>query len=210
MCGDCVVAQQPNEVNGARLVIAGLDADAGLSRVLGMRNIYEDVLQRFVVSQSGVVPEILSRYAEGGLVAARRAAHTLKGLAASLGAVNVASAAESVEEALVSGDDVYPPLARLAGRFALLAAAIEQALPLKSAENEADVANMSLVCERASALEALLAAGEADAAGYAKRHAGTLVSAYGPAMHAAIDAACGFRFDLALRVLRSVLMRDGA
>ncbi|MFN2323645.1 MAG: ATP-binding protein [Trueperaceae bacterium] len=83
--------------------VAGLDVDRGLRFTRGRADLYLDFLRRFLDDQDGVPARIADALAGGEAPAAERAAHTLRGLAACLGAGPLADAAEGLENALRTG-----------------------------------------------------------------------------------------------------------
>jgi two-component system sensor histidine kinase/response regulator len=79
-------------------VIDGLDTQDGLARVAGNRKLYLKLLRQFAEQQGPAVAEISTALASGDLALAERFAHTVKGVAANLGAKQVQSAASALEE----------------------------------------------------------------------------------------------------------------
>jgi signal transduction histidine kinase/CheY-like chemotaxis protein/HPt (histidine-containing phosphotransfer) domain-containing protein len=82
--------------------LPGLDVAQGLARIGGNHVLYVKLLSDLVRDHAAAVAEIEGLMAAGDWDGARRAAHTLKGIAATLGLVWVARAAAAVEE-LVEG-----------------------------------------------------------------------------------------------------------
>ena len=80
--------------------IPGLDAAQGLSRVLGKKPLYRTLLRKFAEQQRGAALGIRESLDAGDLVAAERRAHTVKGLAATLGAAEVQADALALEIAI--------------------------------------------------------------------------------------------------------------
>ena len=80
--------------------IDGLDAQAGLRRVMGREALYRDLLGRFVVSQADVLQRIAEALAGTRFDEAERLAHTLKGSAAQVGAGPLREAAEHLESGI--------------------------------------------------------------------------------------------------------------
>jgi PAS domain S-box-containing protein len=80
--------------------IEGLDSLNGLRRVLGKKTLYGSMLRKFVTGQKSAVAEISGALRENSWEGAERLAHTLKGVAASIGATAVASLATQLESAL--------------------------------------------------------------------------------------------------------------
>ena len=112
--------------------IADLDAADGLRRVLGNRTAYVALLRRFASSQAGAVTEIRAALSDGRAADAGRCAHTLKGVAGSIGARELQREAGQLEAALRRGDPralVAPLLDGTANQLDRLVAAIAVALP---------------------------------------------------------------------------------
>ena len=78
--------------------IAGLDSKDGLSRVGGNHTLYLKLLGQFVEQQGLAVSQIAEARAKGDPATAERTAHTIKGVAGSLGARDVQSAAGALEK----------------------------------------------------------------------------------------------------------------
>jgi signal transduction histidine kinase/CheY-like chemotaxis protein len=84
--------------------IEGLDTRAGLNRTGGEQNFYLNLLGRFL-SDFRSFPEQAAHFLhEGKLDDAERLAHSLKGIAASLGAQRIADAVGALERAFGSGE----------------------------------------------------------------------------------------------------------
>lgn len=80
--------------------VTGLDIEAGLRYLGGKQQRYLKLLAKFKPRAEELRLSCLSDYQRGELQGAVRAAHTLKGLAATLGAVKLSLAAEQLEQAL--------------------------------------------------------------------------------------------------------------
>jgi HPt (histidine-containing phosphotransfer) domain-containing protein len=140
------------------LEIPGIDTKAALRRTGGNRTRYESLLRKFAQPSAGGVEEIRAALAVGDTETAVRAAHSLKGSAANLGATALAEVAAKAETALTSGQAVEPALNSLAVSFEAVVAAIRSALPseqvvARSAEGSADPA---IVVEPLTRLKTLL------------------------------------------------------
>ena len=90
--------RQPTASNLAS--VAGLNQTLGLRRVAGHVPRYQALLGRFVEDQADGVSRILVALQTGDFAAAELGAHTLKGLAGTIGAQGVQDAAAAVESAL--------------------------------------------------------------------------------------------------------------
>jgi PAS domain S-box-containing protein len=83
--------------------LPGLDMDAGLAIASDKPDFYRRLLLRFRDSQSGFGERFAGALANGDLEAATRVAHSLKGVAANVGATGVQQAADVLEKACRSG-----------------------------------------------------------------------------------------------------------
>jgi two-component system sensor histidine kinase/response regulator len=81
-------------------VIDGLNTAEGLVRVAGNRKLYLKLLRQFVDDESERAPHIRERVAAGDFATAERMAHTIRGVAGSLGARDVQAAAGALERAV--------------------------------------------------------------------------------------------------------------
>ena len=116
-------------------LIAGLDTADGMRRVLGRRDAYVGLLRRFVVGQAGVTRDIRTALADGRHDDAERGAHTLKGVAGTIGAGQLQREAADVEAALRHGampQAVAPLLDRAERSLDDLITALLHALPAES------------------------------------------------------------------------------
>jgi two-component system sensor histidine kinase/response regulator len=80
--------------------VEGLDSAEGLLRVAGNRKLYLKLLRQFCVQQAEAPAQIAAQLKEGDRATAERTAHTVKGVAANLGAKAVQAAAGELEKAL--------------------------------------------------------------------------------------------------------------
>ncbi len=78
--------------------VPGLDTKDGLSRVAGNKKLYLKLLREFTTQQGSAVQHISAALGEGDRSKAERLAHTLKGVAANLGAKAVQATAGVVEK----------------------------------------------------------------------------------------------------------------
>ncbi|MBN2529645.1 MAG: response regulator [Deltaproteobacteria bacterium] len=83
---------------------AGIDVNAALARVGGSQRHLLKLLKRFAEKQANVVDEIRSHWQQGEKDTALRLAHTLKGLAGTIGANPLQQVATKAEAALRSGE----------------------------------------------------------------------------------------------------------
>ena len=83
--------------------LAGIDTRAGLARVGGSLPLYRKLLLKFADNQGGALHAVREALAQGEPDSAVRHAHTLRGVAASIGADRLAHAAQALEQALKGG-----------------------------------------------------------------------------------------------------------
>ena len=77
--------------------LRGIDVAMGLSRVGGNSKLYLKLLQKFCSNQSGSFEEIKTALNQGEIALAERFAHTIKGVAGNIGAMNLHLAAKELE-----------------------------------------------------------------------------------------------------------------
>ena len=123
------------------LEIAGVDTKSALRRTGCNRKRYESLLRKFAQPSAGGIEEIRAALASGDTPTAVRAAHSLKGAAANLGATSLAEVAAKAEDALSTGNDVEQTLHQLAHSFDVVVGAIRAALPGKDVAQVVDAAN---------------------------------------------------------------------
>lgn len=83
--------------------IQGLDARAGVRRLLGNAGVYRSILQRFVADEADAMVRLRTHLASGNLASAQHEVHSLKGVAGTIGALQVQKLARGVEATLRSG-----------------------------------------------------------------------------------------------------------
>ncbi len=84
--------------------IEGLDMHAGLRRVLGREDRYLELLANFASQQGDACERMATALGEGRVQDARRVAHTLKGLAGTIGAHTLHAAAQRLEQSIEAPD----------------------------------------------------------------------------------------------------------
>ncbi|MBI3230289.1 MAG: response regulator [Burkholderiales bacterium] len=193
------------------LELAGIDVARGLSHVVGNGPFYLQLLERFARSQRQAVTDIRTSCEAGRQIEAVRRAHTLRGVAANIGAVQVQELAEKLEFMLEQTLD----LKRLP--MATLMLELEQALQIvvkgldqrfgagKSDEHVASQAHLDpqLAAQQLQELTQLLAEDRADAVFYFDSIKANLASLLD---HTQMDALANhlrmFEFDEAKQMLQ--------
>jgi two-component system, sensor histidine kinase and response regulator len=123
----------PGEWDG----IPGLDAGRGLAQASGKPRLYKQLLAMFVRQQARAASRIHDALGTGEVAKAERLAHTLKGVAASVGADEVAQLAGELEASLRSYEPpvmVQQRLASLERPLDRLVTALSERLPRQAAE----------------------------------------------------------------------------
>jgi HPt (histidine-containing phosphotransfer) domain-containing protein len=100
--------------------VDGLDSADGLRRVGGNAGFYVKLLRQFAIQQADAIGEIRAAMGTNDAERAVRLAHTLRGVAGTLGARNVQDAAGAVETLLRGGSLVDASNAALAHLAAVL------------------------------------------------------------------------------------------
>jgi two-component system sensor histidine kinase/response regulator len=140
------VTAGPSRVAGAGdelPVIDGLDVRDGETRVMGNRKLYVKLLRQFVEQQGSALEELALAMAKGERSVAERLAHTLKGVAGSIGAKAVQAEAATLETMIREGAaaaDVETTRQRVSTVLDPLVAALRSGLPAPAAESPAPAA----------------------------------------------------------------------
>ncbi|MBF0185057.1 MAG: response regulator [Magnetococcales bacterium] len=112
--------------------LPGLDTAAGLRYMHGNAALYEDVLHSFRSKQQGSVAEMRTLLQQGDYATLERVAHTLKGMAATIGAATLSKSAHAVEQAAretMAQDRLLALLQQLEQEVVEVIAVIDQAYP---------------------------------------------------------------------------------
>ena len=180
--------------------VPGLDTALGLQRALGRRALYADMLRRFVDGQRTTVQTLAQAQAAGDWTLAERTAHTLRSVAANIGAQALSQQAQALEQALRERADAAALQQALAGALAPLLQALEDwargAAQRPGAEGPAR-ASPALV----RGLRGLLLADDPAAVDYLRQHEEAfthLLGAHFEALHRSVRS---FAFEQALELL---------
>ncbi len=188
-----------------------LNTAAGLQVVQGDWGVYIRLLQRFCRERADLGAEMRRDVLAGQWPEAQRAAHTLKGLAAMIGAESLRLAALEVETAIGHGvRDLKPLVARVDALESALRALIEALTPCLPAEKHptAQAVDWPKVQKALLELRARLRDDDVQALETFRNYGDALGAAMGPqakALRRAIDA---FDFDQALTILNNCFRAD--
>jgi two-component system sensor histidine kinase/response regulator len=186
--------------------IPGLDAAQGLRLATGREALYRKLLARFVADQADAAGRIAAAIGAGDWTLAQRLAHTLKGVAAQIGAAGLRDQAERIEQALgaqAPAEVSAPLLAELAAALQALTQSIAACLaPAAAAPAPVplDALQWSGLRER---LVDLLAQDDTDCQSLIETNEALLRAALGERYAALAQAVQAFDFGAALELLRS-------
>ena len=209
-----VATPAPADADGDLVLatIGGLDTALGLRRVLGKKHVYLSLLRKFVDGQRMVPSEIAAALDAADWSTAERLAHSLKGVAGSIGASDLQAEAGKLEEAIATTQSRSQVDARLESAARILAALVAELLaklPPRPAEEgtvPVDPVQFGVVCRR---LAALLAESDAEAGDLLASQASVLRNAFGGGYRALEGAVNRFDYDAALRALREAAAAAG-
>lgn len=104
----------------------GINVDAGIANVAGNEKLYLDLLHRFATKYHDSHAELPLLVQAGDMEGATRLAHTIKGVAANLGAIHLADLVKHIETALMNDASILPLLAPYQEELAAVTQAIER------------------------------------------------------------------------------------
>jgi two-component system, sensor histidine kinase and response regulator len=188
--------------------IEGLDIVGGLRRTLGKTALYLSVLRDFVNAETDAARTALNALARGDMDTVERIVHSLKGSAATIGAVAIHEAAVALEHAMMKSEPIDRRLTALDDLLQRQAAAIRAILPSTDVAPSAgyiDLETRDAVCHQ---LAGLLANNDAKAGFLFEQHAPLLAAALPGHFVRLAQAVRQFDFVLAQDVLADALMPD--
>ena len=192
--------------------VAGLDMKLGLQHALGREALYASLLRKFLRGQQEFPAQLGAALAQADWQTAERLAHTLKGLAAQIGAAGLRSQAERLELAIRQREDA-PTLAALQTVISIqlteLMDSIKARLPLEettAAAVEVDAAQLQALCTR---LAAQLSSDDFTSGDTFDANAELLRSALGEYFAPMDEAVHNFDFAAALDLLKKALAERG-
>jgi two-component system sensor histidine kinase/response regulator len=186
--------------------ISGLDSRFGLQSVRGRMESYLRLLAKFSENHVGDFADIRSNLAAGNRDEARRLAHSLKGVSATLGAVTVNKAAQALETAIRDGQEgtLVDPLIDAAEEA--YAALCEQltglSKPAQVSFEQGDAAATTTLLER---LRRELQQGDISAQDLVRQQTNTLKMVLGNDYRAFEESVSAFDFEGALTLLNPAM-----
>jgi PAS domain S-box-containing protein len=202
-------AGTPAVGEAGNLDLPGIDSRAGLATCAGKSALYERLLQRFRASYQDFIDQFRALAPATDPTARRRAAHTLRGAAANIGALALARAATELEEACQepASEELIPCLLRdVQAQLETVQAGLEQFSARQPARSAVSCMTQEQATTLFQQLRTLLEASDTGAG----ELVGRLVGFYEDHARAAqlrqiADAIEGFDYELALMHLRHLL-----
>jgi two-component system sensor histidine kinase/response regulator len=193
--------------------IEGLDLQAGLRRVMGKQARYVALLREFSTTQADAPARVMAALAGHDSAAAERIAHTLKGLAGTIGANTLQQQAHTLEEAVRTGGDAAAALPGVQAALGGLLATLQAVLPApeqaaQAAGAAAHAAATVTPAQRAALITELLALLQADDPKAQKllvEHGALFAAAFGARFEALQSAIADFALDEALEIANLAL-----
>jgi two-component system, sensor histidine kinase and response regulator len=185
--------------------LPGLDVAAGLRRVQHKAELYRRLLQSFVQGQAAAPAQLRAAMQQGQDKLAERCAHTLRGVAGTIGAHTLAARAEQLEMAIRLGlerarieAEILATEAALLPLLAGLQDYLENSAPLEQAPAGLAAGDLKILIEH---LRALLRSDDAAAIDCLRTYEHAFRGALGSQFDAVQRAVNGYDFDGALGLL---------
>jgi two-component system sensor histidine kinase/response regulator len=184
-----------------------IDTETALRRVAGNTGLYHKLLRQFADGQRDAAKQIADLLAAGDLATAERTAHSVKGVAANVGAQPLADAASALEKALRAGEEAAALLERFRNMMAVTVEEIGRIAPDAAPVQVTPVAEpvpraaKALSKDTFQLLMGYLSTGDSAAIDCFAEHRSELVSALGAHAQRLEKAINDFDFETALGVL---------
>ena len=189
--------------------MAGLDTILGLQRALGKPVLYGEMLRRFAAGQANILNDLQQALAAGDVVLAERLAHTLRSVAANIGAQAVSDRAQALEGALRShqtADTHAALLVELGSALLPVLVGLQAWMPQAeaAAENPQAEAQGAGPADALERLGRLLARDDPAAADFLQHNASVLKAVLGDAFKVVEMHTLNFDFERALEAMAAV------
>ncbi len=172
--------------------VDGLDSRLGLRRAGGRESLYRSLLTKFVADQAKASDRLAQAIAGSNWDEAERTAHTLKGVAAQIGAQAVSDAAQRLEQAMRERRPAaeLEPLRQTAARqLAQLSQAIAACLPRTDPTDPVETVHAEQWPPLRARLLGLLEVSDTECLQLFEQHAGQIRAALGQARHEVVAKA---------------------
>jgi len=205
--GPGTASESPPPPAAEPIAIEGLDVAAGLKIVSGKAAAYQRILRLFADSQANTVEQLHELLTQQRYPEAERIAHTLKGSAGNIGAMEIRQLAADLEQAIKhgAGESSVDILTRLSDELPRLIEAIRAIKPAAPASGPAGSPQSAQPAPQqiVQHLQFLLETADMAARRYFEQHHQALSAALGQATAEAVGLDISqFRYDEALARLR--------
>jgi HPt (histidine-containing phosphotransfer) domain-containing protein len=191
--------------------IPGINSAPALRRMMGNSTLYLATLRKFCDLQECMTNTMCMALDKDDWQTAQRHAHSLKGVAASVGADDLSQSAAALEEKLANRaprDEVDAGIGALEVQLAELTAAVRRSLPAV-APPDRPVTNMPAALAAVAELDHLLAESNPEAMAWLEHNSHTLSGLLSPATLSRLEAAVrSCDLDDALNLLREALKNE--
>jgi len=192
--------------------VAGLDVKAGLHHALGKEALYTSLLRKFSDGQKDFPERLAEAMTQGDLVLAERLAHTFKGLCGQIGAGELRTMAESLEQSIRNREPkekIQATLKLVPGTLAELVSAIDKRFPVVESVKTAVAVDLGELREISIRLAAELAADDFASSDTFDQHEALMRAALGERFITLASAIHDFNFALAADQLREAMAIHG-
>ena len=203
-------AGQPSQsLMNALATVSGLDIRLGLRRVMGRQTLYLVLLRKFAASQANAARDTRTALDVGNIALAERIAHTLKGVAGSIGATELERDANALETAIhanATREMIDAALLPVSLHLDTLMAGLIERLPAAAARDlsQADQADhVGMVCAQ---LARLLAQQDFEAEEVFEQNRDVLQAALGAGFAPLKSGIEALKFDQALIALNTACL----
>jgi CheY-like chemotaxis protein len=185
--------------------VPGVDTSQGLRRVLGKKQLYLNMMRKFVSNQSSTVAELRVALAAGDRATAERLVHSTRGVSGNIGANALQVVAEKLEKLIGQGaseEQLVAPLEEFAQVLQELLSNLQTHLPPERVSNGQFTGDPEKVKQVMSRLSELLGNDDSEAADCLEENLDLLRQTLGPDVFGRLDQAIKqFDFEKALQQL---------
>ncbi|HWR41285.1 MAG TPA: response regulator [Patescibacteria group bacterium] len=205
--GSTEAASPAEPVPDALAQISGLDSGAGLKRFLNKRDFYEKILREFISVQADTLADIRRQLENGDYKTAERLAHTLKGIAGTIGATGIQQKAGQLEKAIGQGASLTDMEEMLVSATAAVDHLVQQLAAALSfvpfPETPVTNVDWAEAVEKLTRFEKLLRADAAEAVTFFEESALLFHTVLGPAAAQIEQELQNYNFETVMELLRA-------
>ena len=182
--------------------VPGLDSSQGLRRVLGKKQLYMNMLRKFVSNQANTVADLHQALDSGDRVTAERLVHSTRGVSGNIGATTLQGVAERLEKLIRDGSPLGSALTEFGETLEGLLGHLRESLPPERESNGVTPVDPEKVKQVLERLGELLSNDDSEAGDCLEENLDLLRQALGADVFARLDQAVKqFDFEKALEQL---------